>query len=72
MLDSGQTGQTGQISPDRSDLEILDVEVAKFWENIAKKYFLKKKSKNSWEASVSKYFISDIVLDFGGAAESLT
>ena len=28
--------------------------------------------KFSWEAFVSKYFISGIVLDFGGAAESLT
>ena len=60
------------ISPDRSDPEILDFEMSKIWENIAKKYFLEKKSKISWEAFVSKYFISGIVLDFGGAAESLT
>ena len=57
---------------DRPDLEILDFEVSKFWGNIAKKYFSGKKPKNSWEAFVTKYFISDIVLDSGGAAESLT
>ena len=57
---------------DRSDLEIWDFEVSKIWGNIAKKYFLEKKPKNSWEAFVSKYFISGIVLDFGGAVESLT
>ena len=36
------------------------------------KIFFEKKSKNSWEAFVSKYFVSDIVLGFRGAAESLT
>ena len=44
-MDTGQAGQTGQISPDRSNLEILHLEVSKFWENIAKKYFLKKNQK---------------------------
>ena len=57
---------------DQSDLEILDFEVAKIGGNNAKKYFLKKKPKNSWEAFVSTYIFSDIVLGFGGAPESLT
>ena len=33
------------ISPNWPDLEILDFEVSKIWENIAKKYFLKKNQK---------------------------
>ena len=57
---------------DRSDLENFEFDVSKFWRNIAKKYFLEKNSKCSWEAFASKYFISDIVLGSGGAAESLT
>ena len=30
---------------DRPDLEILDFEMSKIWENIAKKYFLEKNQK---------------------------
>ena len=54
-------------------------QISKFWilrcRNFAKilrKIFFEKKTKFSWEAFVSKYFVSDIVLGFAGAAESLT
>ena len=36
-MNTGLTGQTGQISPDRADLEILDFEVSEILGTIAKK-----------------------------------
>ena len=59
-------------SPDRSDLEILDFEVSKKLQNIAKKYFLKKLQTFSWEVFESKYFVSDIVFGCDGTGGSPT